>query len=76
MACKKLKQGERTEFENEIKLISKLNHPNIVRCLGIYVPDSDTTYMVLELLKLGSLTDFLRNTQIQKKLSVENLIEL
>mmetsp|Transcript_13871 Transcript_13871/g.19271 ORF Transcript_13871/g.19271 Transcript_13871/m.19271 type:complete len:540 (-) Transcript_13871:1763-3382(-) len=77
VACKKLKKDDQTEFENEISLLTMLNHPNVVRCLGIWVdPDSKDTYMVLELLRLGSLADFLRKKEFQSQLEAADLIEM
>jgi serine/threonine protein kinase len=56
-----------TEFEREAQTISKLNHPNIVHYLGLYV---DTTpegqqekYIVTEYMALGSLDNLLRNNK-------------
>jgi len=74
IALKKLKKEDQQEFENEIILLRRLNHPNVVRCLGIWVnPETAETFMALELLRLGSLTSFLRK---QNKLTPAELVEM
>ncbi|KAI8844911.1 kinase-like domain-containing protein [Chytridium lagenaria] len=45
------------DFQKEATTLSSLNHPRIVRCLGILLPTS----IVLEYLHLGSLHAFLYN---------------
>eukprot|EP00027_Filamoeba_sp_ATCC50430_P007235 CAMPEP_0168546232 /NCGR_PEP_ID=MMETSP0413-20121227/3387_1 /TAXON_ID=136452 /ORGANISM="Filamoeba nolandi, Strain NC-AS-23-1" /LENGTH=619 /DNA_ID=CAMNT_0008576393 /DNA_START=488 /DNA_END=2344 /DNA_ORIENTATION=- len=77
IALKKLKQEDKDEFENEIMLLRRLNHPNVVRCLGMWEnPQSKETFMALELLRLGSLTNFLRKQGTQSKLAVADLVEM
>jgi len=75
---KKLKDAEGDkEFEKEFLLLTKLNHPNIVRCLGLYSPpQSDEYYMVLEYLSKGSLLDFIRKPEVKDGLSVLDMLHM
>jgi len=73
VALKKLKKGTSREFENEFKLLMKLNHPNIVRFLGIY-RESHDVYLAMEYLAKGALSDFLGQENMQKKLTTIDLL--
>jgi serine/threonine protein kinase len=53
------KEGMQTEFEEEIKLLFKLNHPNIVRAIGTFMDVTGRFYLVLEYCPHGSLDAFL-----------------
>ena len=57
VALKKLKSKEELkDFLQEASMLQSLNHPNIVRCLGIHVsPSSGEQYIVMEFLSKGSL---------------------
>eukprot|EP01117_Protostelium_nocturnum_P011067 TRINITY_DN4014_c1_g1_i1.p1 TRINITY_DN4014_c1_g1~~TRINITY_DN4014_c1_g1_i1.p1 ORF type:complete len:1625 (-),score=589.56 TRINITY_DN4014_c1_g1_i1:7-4881(-) len=61
------------KWAEEVSLLSKLNHPNVVRLLGIYNAN-EIFYMVLEFYERGSLDNFLRNTEYSSKLNVSDLI--
>jgi len=76
VAMKKLKSGVQNEreFENEIALIMKLNHPNIVRAIGIFRSDLEDLFLVMEYLSLGSLQDFLRENTSQSTLQLKDLL--
>lgn len=56
-------RGELTEMDiKELQVLSKLNHPNIVKFLGVSVPESGAPVMLIsELCKNGDLFDYLRN---------------
>ncbi|XP_027902144.1 probable receptor-like protein kinase At1g80640 isoform X1 [Vigna unguiculata] len=57
VAVKKLHcetQNAEREFENEVKLLSKIQHPNIISLLGCSI-DGDTRFIVYELMRNGSL---------------------
>ncbi|RDY13342.1 putative receptor-like protein kinase, partial [Mucuna pruriens] len=57
VAVKKLHcetQNAEREFENEVNLLSKIQHPNIISLLGCSV-DGDTRFIVYELMQNGSL---------------------
>ncbi|BAT78118.1 receptor-like protein [Vigna angularis] len=57
VAVKKLHcetQHAEREFENEVKLLSKIQHPNIISLLGCSA-DGDTRFIVYELMQNGSL---------------------
>eukprot|EP01117_Protostelium_nocturnum_P008397 TRINITY_DN29_c0_g1_i1.p1 TRINITY_DN29_c0_g1~~TRINITY_DN29_c0_g1_i1.p1 ORF type:complete len:687 (-),score=240.71 TRINITY_DN29_c0_g1_i1:43-2103(-) len=65
-------QGQ-DEFVNEMNILTKLNHPNVVRAIGLYV-ENEQTYLVLEYLSKGSLIDFLRQPSIEKGIgSIEKI---
>ncbi|KAK7351362.1 hypothetical protein VNO77_10754 [Canavalia gladiata] len=57
VAVKKLHcetQNAQREFENEVNLLSKIQHPNIISLLGCST-DDDTRFIVYELMQNGSL---------------------
>ncbi|KAK7311897.1 hypothetical protein RJT34_10355 [Clitoria ternatea] len=57
VAVKKLQcetQNAQREFENEVNLLSKIQHPNIISLLGCS-SDGDTRFIVYELMHNGSL---------------------
>ncbi|KAL2346676.1 hypothetical protein Fmac_000676 [Flemingia macrophylla] len=47
-------QNAEREFENEVNLLSKIQHPNIISLLGCSI-DGDTRFIVYELMHNGSL---------------------
>ncbi|PRP83641.1 hypothetical protein PROFUN_03796 [Planoprotostelium fungivorum] len=53
------------QFKEEIKLLQKLNHPNVVRLLGVHLMEDSSLNMVLEFAENGSLCDFLRRSRDQ-----------
>ncbi|KAF2287259.1 hypothetical protein GH714_039463 [Hevea brasiliensis] len=61
VAVKKLDcagEDARREFENEVDLLSKIHHPNIISLLG-YCVHEDMGFIVYELMQNGSLEDLL-----------------
>ncbi|XP_006817060.1 PTK7-like protein isoform X1 [Saccoglossus kowalevskii] len=50
------------EFKREIDMLSKLQHDNVVRLLGI-CKEADPQYMILEYLEWGDLKQFLKATR-------------
>ncbi|KAJ1413141.1 Serine-threonine/tyrosine-protein kinase, catalytic domain [Sesbania bispinosa] len=57
VAVKKLRcesQNATREFENEVDLLSKIQHPNIISLLGCSI-DDNTKFIVYELMQNGSL---------------------
>jgi len=76
VALKKVKTGtDDKEFLNEILLMKKLNHPNIVRFFGLFKSDKDeSVYLVMEFMDKGSLSDFLKGPEIDGKLENSDLI--
>ncbi|MED6220884.1 hypothetical protein PIB30_049079 [Stylosanthes scabra] len=57
VAVKKLHcqtQNAEREFENEVELLSKIQHPNIIPLLGCSI-DGDTRFIVYQLMQNGSL---------------------
>ncbi|MEM3062175.1 MAG: protein kinase [Nitrososphaerota archaeon] len=56
VALKKLKSSEHLEeFAKEADVLQSLNHPNIVRFLGIYTSNTGEQFIVMEYLSKGSL---------------------
>jgi discoidin domain receptor family protein 2 len=49
----------RSDFLEEIKLLSSLNDPNVAKVIGICI-DEEPFSVILEFLELGSLSEFLR----------------
>lgn len=49
------------DFLVEIKLISSLSHPNIIRCIGISVSDKKELLLIIEYMHHGSLRDLIDN---------------
>ena len=61
-------------FDKWINNFSNLNHPNIVRFIGIYTSNLREQYIVTEFVSRGSLLDLLRNEK--EKIKMDNLIEM
>jgi class 3 adenylate cyclase len=58
----KKKWRQRRDFENEIRLLMKLRHPNIVTIMGVSKDTSTSDYvLVMERMSRGSLIDCLTN---------------
>ncbi|PRP85977.1 hypothetical protein PROFUN_06099 [Planoprotostelium fungivorum] len=51
------------QFKEEILLLQKLNHPNVVRLLGVILLNDSTLNMVLEFAENGSLDVFLKKNR-------------
>ena len=62
----------RARFEQEAKLLSRLDHPNICRIFDVLEED-EHDYLVLELIEGTSLRELLRrNAPIRNKISLFN----
>ena len=48
-------------FDKELKFMSRLNHPNVIRVLGACTQDTDTPFIVMEYMKKGDLHEYLLN---------------
>nr|GLL46950.1 probable receptor-like protein kinase At1g80640 isoform X1 [Ipomoea trifida] len=71
VAVKKLEgitQDAIKEFETEVELLSKMQHPNIISLLGYSIRD-DTRIIVYELMQNGSLESHLHDASFNAKLS-------
>ena len=56
---KKLKE----EYDQEVALISRLNHPNIIKLLAI-TTEENPYCMIFEFMELGRLSSFLRKAKV------------
>jgi serine/threonine protein kinase len=73
VALKKLKSAEQDiEFEAEINVLCKLNHPNIVHLYGIHISQEGHKFMVFEFMNQGNLADLLRSKN--KEIDVDELL--
>lgn len=61
VTVKSLTHGATTtvEFLKEAKLLSQLDHPNIIKCEGVCSVE-EPVYLLLEFLKFGNLQEYLR----------------
>ncbi|XP_053551648.1 discoidin domain-containing receptor 2-like [Bombina bombina] len=63
----------RNDFLKEIKIISRLKHPNIIRLLGVCVRD-DPLCMITEYMENGDLNQFLSQREIRSQFTIANNI--
>ncbi|KAI5193845.1 Proto-Oncogene Tyrosine-Protein Kinase Ros [Manis pentadactyla] len=67
VAVKTLKKGstdqEKIEFLKEAHLMSKFNHPNILKQLGVFLLN-ELQYLILELMEGGDLLTYLRKARM------------
>ncbi|NXG70179.1 ROS1 kinase, partial [Baryphthengus martii] len=83
VAVKTLKKGatdhEKSEFLKEAHLMSKFDHPHILRLLGVCLLN-EPQYLILELMEGGDLLSFLRGARKQKLqrplLTVTDLLDI
>eukprot|EP01117_Protostelium_nocturnum_P021044 TRINITY_DN998_c0_g1_i1.p1 TRINITY_DN998_c0_g1~~TRINITY_DN998_c0_g1_i1.p1 ORF type:complete len:565 (+),score=180.36 TRINITY_DN998_c0_g1_i1:173-1867(+) len=77
VALKSVKHlGDERAFVNEVGLLAKLNHPNVVRALGIYKDEAGKSYLVMEFLTKGSLYNYLRQPHIKESLTCLDLVNM
>lgn len=61
----------RVKFRKEAELLSKFNHPHIVKVLDVF-DENETTYSVMEYLDGGSLQSFIKkNKKIDEETSIK-----
>jgi serine/threonine-protein kinase ULK/ATG1 len=48
------------EFMAETQMLSSLNHPNVIRLLGVWKDEEGANYMVVEFAEGGSLDTYLQ----------------
>uniref|UniRef100_A0A8C3PX23 receptor protein-tyrosine kinase n=1 Tax=Chrysolophus pictus TaxID=9089 RepID=A0A8C3PX23_CHRPC len=63
----------RNDFLKEIKIMSRLKNPNIIRLLGVCVHD-DPLCMITEYMENGDLNQFLSQREIYSKFAISNNI--
>ncbi|KAM6296888.1 discoidin domain-containing receptor 2-like [Aegotheles albertisi] len=61
----------RNDFLKEIKIMSRLKNPNIIRLLGVCVRD-DPLCMITEYMENGDLNQFLSQREIYSKFAISN----
>lgn len=67
VALKTLKEEEHfSDFVEEAAMLSQLDHTNIVKFLGVFVPNNEK-YIVTEFMNRGSLLDLLQSTKFNQK---------
>lgn len=66
VAIKTLKPnvGLREAFEREIKFMSRLNHENIIRLLGVCSKDPEHSFIMMEYMENGDLNQYLQQSDI------------
>lgn len=52
---------QRSEFEKEMEILSRVNHENVLKLFG-FNSERGNTYLVIELMKGGSLYDYIRES--------------
>jgi len=62
VALKSLTQDEESVFLAEIKMLSKLHHPNVVQYLGVYQQEGKD-YIVMEFMPQGNVKGLLENNK-------------
>lgn len=62
------------KFLEEVQIMTKLHHPNIVVCLGACV-EPGKLMLILEYLEYGSLYDFLRSKHAEKVLNYSKVLK-
>jgi sugar lactone lactonase YvrE len=68
-------KGISKDFLNEVELLEKLKHPNIVQFFGVYYdPKNEEHFIVMEFMNKGSLLSLLR--QNVNEFSSDQLVEL
>eukprot|EP01117_Protostelium_nocturnum_P002624 TRINITY_DN133_c0_g1_i3.p1 TRINITY_DN133_c0_g1~~TRINITY_DN133_c0_g1_i3.p1 ORF type:complete len:700 (+),score=220.02 TRINITY_DN133_c0_g1_i3:265-2364(+) len=63
-------------FINEVALLMKLNHPNVVRAMGVYRDPQGKLYLAMEYLSKGSLLSFLRRPEVKEKMNIMDLVSM
>lgn len=72
----KLFKSETDYIDNEIQLLKKLNHSNIVRYFGIHVSSEMVSYIVMEFMQYGNLNMFLQSKKDSNELKNSILIDM
>ena len=72
----KLFKSETDYIDNEIQLLKKLNHSNIVRYFGIHVSSEMISYIVMEFMQYGNLNMFLQSKKASNELNNSILIDM
>ena len=67
VAIKKLmpdpSQQAKQDFGKEIKFMTRLNHPNVMRLLGVSLESSAQSFLVMEYVENGDMAKFLKDCE-------------
>ena len=74
-SLKNINPEQVVSFQQEAKMISSLNHRNIIKCLDFGVSDSGNPYMVVELIEGQSLEDYLAKNKKGSNQFARRLLE-
>lgn len=61
-----------SDFLEEVKILNALNHPNIIRIMGVHISKDKEKYIVMELASKGSLKTLLQSEK--NKLTDEDIV--
>jgi serine/threonine protein kinase len=77
VAIKTLKEGTMTTkaFLQEAEIMHTLNHPNILPLLAVCT-ENEPLYIITELMKEGSLLEFLRNENNSQNVNLAIIIDM
>ncbi|KXS19920.1 kinase-like protein [Gonapodya prolifera JEL478] len=64
VAIKVLKGGDNREFMNELKLMAKLRHPNVIQLMAVCLEQGHNA-LIMEYMQRGSLFDVLANQRVE-----------
>jgi len=75
-SCKEtIDEESKKKFVEEGRLLQKYDHENIVKFIGIAV-DEQPMYIIMELMKDGSLLSYLRQNRTKKQLPLKLKLKL
>ena len=60
----------------ESKIMSKFDHPNVMKLLGVSISKGKTPFIVMPFMAQGSLLSYLRKNRAQLTVENEDMIEL
>ena len=70
---KKINTNKTKDKENEIKILSNLNHPNLIKCFYSFY-NSDNIYIIIDFCEFGDLFSLLQSVKKKKVFVNEDII--
>ena len=70
---KKINTKKTKDKENEIKILSNLNHPNLIKCFYSFY-NSDNIYIIIDFCEFGDLFSLLQSVKKKKVFVNEDII--